>query len=186
MDIKAVTPKKQEALAQYPDLKLFIAGEDRPVSVRAVARFREILQSYDIPASSGQVIDIEQSPQLAKEAQVIGTPALVKEHPLPRKSVIGDLSNAVVVLRALGLSDARKQYAASLAEVPQESLILREAGRSKLKTVRVLMVDFSPVVREGLQCDLSYGLWHRAESACFGCGSSSSASKTGIRPWTTC
>jgi DNA-binding NarL/FixJ family response regulator len=160
MDITTVTRKDQEAPAQGLGLKLFIAGEERPESARAVARFREMLQDYDLHASSVRIVDIEQSPQVAKEAQVIGVPALVKEHPFPRKSVIGDLSDAIVVLRALGLPITKKRYAARVAGNPQEPLIPREAGRAELKTVRVLMIAFSSVVREGLQAILAmdYGI----------------------------
>ena len=159
MDITTVTRKEQEAPAQGLGLKLFIAG-GRPESARAVARLREILQDYDLHASSVQIVDIEQAPQVAKEAQVIGAPALVREYPPPRKSVIGDLSDATVVLRALDLPITKKRYAASVAENPQEPLIPREAGRAELKTVRVLMIDFNPVVREGLQAILAmdYGI----------------------------
>jgi len=159
MDITTVTRKEQEAPAQGLGLKLFIAG-GRPESSRAVARLREMLQDYDLPASSVQIVDIEQSPKVAKEAQVIGVPALVKEHPFPRKSVIGDLSDATVVLRALGLPITKKRYAASVAESPQQPRILGEAGRAELKTVRVLMIGFNPVVREGLQAILAmdYGI----------------------------
>src|SRR4030042_2496874 len=132
MDIKAVTRKEQEAPAQGLDLKLFTAG-GRPESARGVARLQGILQDYDLPANSVQVVDIEQSPQAAKEAQVIGVPALVKEHPFPRKSVIGDLSDAAVVLRALYLPITKKRYAASVAESPQEPLFQREAGRGELQ-----------------------------------------------------
>jgi hypothetical protein len=110
-----------------------------------------MLQDYDLHASSVQIVDIEQTPQVAKDAQVIGAPALVREYPLPRKSVIGDLSDATFVLQALDLPITKKQYAASVAESPQEPLILREAWRAELKTVRVLLIDFNPVVREGLE-----------------------------------
>jgi len=155
MDITTVTRKGREAPAQGLGLKFFIAGEKRPESARAVARFREMLQDYDLHASSVQIVDIEQAPQVAKEAQVIGVPALVKEHPFPRKSVIGDLSDATVVLQALGLPITKKRYAASVAENPQEPLIPREAGCAELKTVRVLMIGFNPVIREGLQAILA-------------------------------
>jgi DNA-binding NarL/FixJ family response regulator len=159
MDIKTVNRKEQESPTQGLDLKLFIAG-GRPESARAVARLQGMLQDYDLPASSVQVVDIEQSPQVAKEAQVVGVPALVKEHPFPRKSVIGDLSDATVVLRALGLPVTKKRYAASVAESPQQTLIPVEAGRAELKTVRVLLIGFNPVVREGLQAILAmdYGI----------------------------
>ena len=38
-----------------------------------------------------------------------------------------------------------------MAESPQEFRILGEAGRAELKTVRVLLIGFNPVVREDLQ-----------------------------------
>src|SRR4030042_4978308 len=159
MDITTVTRKEQEAPAQGLGLKLFIAG-GRPGSARAVARLRGMLQDYDLHASSVQIVDIEQAPQVAKENQVIGTPALVKEHPFPRKSIIGDLSDATVVFRALGLPITKKRYAASVAESPQEPRILGETGRAELKTVRVLMIGFNPIAREGLRAILAmdYGI----------------------------
>jgi len=159
MGIKTVTRKEQEAPAQGLDLKLFIAG-GRPESARAVARLQGMLKDYDIHTSSIQVVDIEQCPQVAKEAQVVGVPALVKEHPFPRKSVIGDLADATVVLRALGLPITKKLYAASVAESPQQPQIPGEAGRAELKTVRVMMLDFNPIIREGLQAILAmdYGI----------------------------
>jgi hypothetical protein len=49
----------------------------------------------------------------------------------------------------------KKRYAASVAENPQEPRILGEAWRAELKTVRVLMIGFNPVVREGLQAILA-------------------------------
>jgi len=159
MDIKTVNRKEQESPTQGLDLKLFIAG-GRPESARAVTRLQGMLQDYDLPASSVRIVDIEQSPQAAKESQVIGVPALVKEHPFPRKSVIGDLVDAAVVLRALGLPITKKRYAASVAESPQETLITGNASHAELKTVRVLMIDFNPIVREGLQAILAmdYGI----------------------------
>ncbi|MFO7462014.1 MAG: circadian clock KaiB family protein [Desulfatiglandales bacterium] len=160
MDIPAVTHKEQEAPVQGLGLKLFITGEERPESARAVARFREMLQDYDLPASSVQVVDIERAPQTAKEAQVIGTPALVRESPFPKKSIIGDLSDATVVLQALDLPITKKRYAASVAESPKKLLIPGETGRTELKTVRVLMIAFDPVVQEELRTILTmdYGI----------------------------
>jgi DNA-binding NarL/FixJ family response regulator len=154
MDIKAVTPKEQEAPAQGLGLKLFISG-GRPESTRAVARLQGMLQDYDLHADSVRIVDIEQDPQLAKEAQVIGVPALVKEHPLPRRSVIGDLSDATAVLRALGLPTAKKRYAAGTSQRPHEPLIPGAPGSAELDTVRVLLVDYDPVVREGLRTILA-------------------------------
>jgi DNA-binding NarL/FixJ family response regulator len=47
-----------------------------------------------------------------------------------------------------------------VAESPQKLLIPREAGHAELKTVRVLLIGFNPVVRESLQAILAmdYGI----------------------------
>jgi DNA-binding NarL/FixJ family response regulator len=160
MDITTVGRGEKEGLRQGLALKLFIAG-GRPESARAVARLRQILKDYDLNASSVQIVDIELAPEVAKEAQVIGTPALVREYPPPRKSVIGDLSDAYVVLEALDLPITKKPYTASLTENPQGPLILKDAAHSEVKTVRVLLIGFNPVVREGLQTILAMD--HRIE-----------------------
>ena len=134
MNIKKIAHKNQETPTQGLDFKLFIAG-GKPESGRAVARLQGMLKEYNLQTSSVQIVDIEQNPQLAKEAQVIGVPTLVKEHPFPRKSIIGDLSNSTVVLRALGLPITKKLYAASVAEneacAPPEFACFRSAPDQK-------------------------------------------------------
>jgi circadian clock protein KaiB len=50
------------------------------------------------------VIDICQHPELAKEEQIIAAPALIKKHPMPRKLMVGDLSDQDMVKRCLGIS----------------------------------------------------------------------------------
>jgi DNA-binding NarL/FixJ family response regulator len=157
--METVAHKEQETPAQGLSLKLFIAG-GRPESAPAVARLQEIVQDYDLPADSVQIVDIERSPRAAKDAQVIGVPALIKEHPFPRRSIIGDLADAAVVQRVLGLPVTRKRYATSVAENPRPQLIPNVTEHLELKTVRVLMIDFNPVVREGLKAILAidYGI----------------------------
>ena len=49
------------------------------------------------------MIDIERSPRLAKENQIVAIPTLVKTFPLPMRRVIGDLSNTERVLAGLDL-----------------------------------------------------------------------------------
>jgi DNA-binding NarL/FixJ family response regulator len=154
MNITTLGRGKKEGLRQGLALTLFIAG-GRPESARAVARLRQILKDYDLGASSVRIVDIELAPEVAKEAQVIGTPALVREYPPPRKSVIGDLSDAKIVLETLDLPITRKPHTASLAENSHGPLVLRDAAHPELKTVRVLLIGFNPVVREGLQTILA-------------------------------
>jgi len=114
-------------MAQKLVLKLFIVG-GRPESALAVGRLLQILQDLGLNAGSVRIVDLQQEPQLAKEAQVVGVPMLVKESPPPRKVIVGDLSNTSVVLDALG-RPSETSYTSSGAATP------READRGDSKTV---------------------------------------------------
>jgi circadian clock protein KaiB len=50
-----------------------------------------------------EVIDLLKNPQLARSEQIVDIPTLVRKSPLPKKSVIGDLSNTNNVLIGLDL-----------------------------------------------------------------------------------
>ena len=50
-----------------------------------------------------EVIDIYQQPALAKGEQILATPTLVKQLPLPLRRLVGDLSNKERVLIGLDL-----------------------------------------------------------------------------------
>jgi circadian clock protein KaiB len=49
------------------------------------------------------VIDICEQPILARESQIIATPTLIKESPLPLRRLVGNMSNTERVLVGLGL-----------------------------------------------------------------------------------
>jgi circadian clock protein KaiB len=40
-----------------------------------------------------EVVDLYRTPERAKEAQVIASPTLLRDNPLPIRRVIGDMSN---------------------------------------------------------------------------------------------
>jgi circadian clock protein KaiB len=48
-------------------------------------------------------VDIHERPDTVRGRGVIATPALVRNWPLPVRQIVGDLSDADKVLRALGL-----------------------------------------------------------------------------------
>lgn len=83
-------------------LRLFITGMT-PRSTEALASIKTICEQnlkgrYDL-----EVIDIYQHPELAKEAQIIAAPTLVKELPEPLRRLIGNLSDTERVLIGLDL-----------------------------------------------------------------------------------
>lgn len=83
-------------------LHLFITGAT-PNSTRAVRNAKEICEQYLAGRYVLSIIDIYQQPELARAQQVLAAPTLIRELPLPRRQVIGDLSDHPKVLSALGL-----------------------------------------------------------------------------------
>jgi circadian clock protein KaiB len=105
----------ENALAAEPEkhyrLRLFVTGTT-PRSARAIQNIRAICEDnlkgrYDL-----EVIDIYQHPEQIKPEQIVVTPTLVKELPLPLRKMIGDLSNKEQVL--IGLDIVQHRLSAKL------------------------------------------------------------------------
>ena len=93
---RRATKAYKKALATRPRgryvLRLFVAGATVR-SRQAVLRVRQLCEAelkgnYDL-----EVIDIYQQPLRARGNQIVATPTLVKEFPLPERRFIGNLSN---------------------------------------------------------------------------------------------
>ena len=52
-----------------------------------------------------EVVDIYQQPDLAREAQIVAAPTLVKRLPLPLRKLVGDLSDKQQVLLGLDIQN---------------------------------------------------------------------------------
>ncbi|MDQ6813000.1 MAG: circadian clock KaiB family protein, partial [Bacteroidota bacterium] len=50
-----------------------------------------------------EIIDVYQQKNLAETEQIIALPLLIKTFPLPKRRLIGDMSDTNKVLRGLGL-----------------------------------------------------------------------------------
>jgi circadian clock protein KaiB len=83
-------------------LRLYITGQT-PRSEASVRNLRKVCDEYLCGHFELQVIDLYQQPELAKEAQVIAAPTLIKKLPLPLRRLVGDLSNKTEVLMGLDL-----------------------------------------------------------------------------------
>lgn len=88
-------------MGQYV-LKLYIVGKTTH-SQTAVANLRQICKEALADQYELTIIDVLENPQLAEEAKILATPTLIKEHPLPVRRIIGDLSHKDTVWSALGL-----------------------------------------------------------------------------------
>jgi circadian clock protein KaiB len=87
-------------------LRLFTSGTT-PRSTRAIRNLCEICEAnlkgrYDL-----EVIDIYQEPGRATESDIIAAPTLIKEHPLPARRMVGDLSDRPKVLFNLAIGGSK-------------------------------------------------------------------------------
>lgn len=82
---------------------LFITGAT-PNSTRAVRNIKEICEEYLAGRYELLIIDIYQQPELARQEQIIAAPTLLRKWPLPRRQLIGDLSDRARALAVMGLS----------------------------------------------------------------------------------
>lgn len=83
-------------------LRLYVTGST-PQSIRAIKNIQKICEdnlpgNYDL-----EVVNLYETPEMAKTEQIIAAPTLVKQLPLPLRRIIGDLSNSEKVLVGLGL-----------------------------------------------------------------------------------
>lgn len=84
-------------------LTLFVSGAS-PLSARAVANARALCQAHLTGRHALTVIDVHSHPALVVAAGVLAVPTLVRESPLPRRRIVGDLAHTANVLRALELA----------------------------------------------------------------------------------
>ena len=95
-----------EPRAASVELCLFVAGETGP-SARARRELDRLRVGLEGGGGRVEVIDVMERPDLAEQAGILATPVLIRVAPLPRRSIIGDLSNWKVVAEMLGLELGR-------------------------------------------------------------------------------
>jgi circadian clock protein KaiB len=91
----------EETDARYV-LRLYVTGMT-PRSQKAIESIKEISEEHLAGRYDLEVIDIYQQPERAQEAQVVATPTLIKQLPLPLRKLIGDMSDKDRVLVGLGV-----------------------------------------------------------------------------------
>jgi circadian clock protein KaiB len=71
--------------------RLFISGKS-PRSDQAIATLEEICQAHLEGDYHVEVVDVIQNPHMAVEENIVVTPTLLKDLPLPVRRIIGDLT----------------------------------------------------------------------------------------------
>jgi circadian clock protein KaiB len=81
-------------------LTLFVSGASES-SARAVAHVREICDEHLNGRHNLNVVDLNQEPGLAGQHHVLATPTLIRDHPLPSRVLVGDMSDHERILAGL-------------------------------------------------------------------------------------
>ncbi|MHB8522213.1 MAG: circadian clock KaiB family protein [Limisphaerales bacterium] len=86
-------------------LRLYVAGQT-PKSLTAFANLKRLCEDHLHGRYTIEVIDLVETPRLAKDDQILALPTLVRKLPHPVRKIIGDLSNTERVLVGLDLISA--------------------------------------------------------------------------------
>src|ERR1035438_1977795 len=84
------------------NLRLYVAGQT-PKSIRAFANLKAMCEEHLKGRYQIEVIDLRKNPQLARGDQIVAIPTLVRRLPLPLRTIVGDLSNSMLLLVGLDL-----------------------------------------------------------------------------------
>ena len=101
---RPVKPRHGKAPRGHYLLRLFVVG-DGPNSKQALSNLRSICQEHLQGRYKIETVDVVKNYAAAVKDNILITPALVLVAPLPRVTVLGNLSDLPKVLLALRLSD---------------------------------------------------------------------------------
>ena len=88
---------------------LFTAYVEGPDMARAVrSRLLELCAGENVTGEV-RVVDVTADPTAAETGNIVGIPTVVREHPTPRRRVIGALDDSRRVAQALGLDDVARE-----------------------------------------------------------------------------
>ena len=107
--MKVKNPRKPARPSRRPvkpwQLRLYVIDQT-PRSLTALANLKQFCETHLKGRYRITVVDLLQHPQLAKGAQILATPAVVRLLPRPVRTLIGTLSNTERVLVGLDLQTA--------------------------------------------------------------------------------
>ena len=104
--VKTCTEEFSQAVAGQAGkkyvLRLYVTGMT-PKSTKAIANVQNLCEKYLEGFYELKIIDIYQQPQMARDEQIIATPTLIKQLPLPIRRLIGDMSDTERFLTGIDL-----------------------------------------------------------------------------------
>jgi circadian clock protein KaiB len=84
-------------------LQLYVSGMS-PKSMEAIKNIKKLCDEHLKDAFELEIIDIYKHPEVASKQQIIFSPSLIKNLPLPKKTLVGNFSDEEKVIKALGIA----------------------------------------------------------------------------------
>ena len=84
-------------------LQLYVSGMS-PKSMEAIENIKRLCDEHLKDAFELEIIDIYKNPEVASQQQIVFSPSLIKNLPLPKKTLVGNLSDTEKVIKALGIT----------------------------------------------------------------------------------
>ena len=84
-------------------LKLYVCGMSWK-SMEAIENIKRLCDEHLKDSFDLEIIDIYKNPKLASEQHIVFSPSLLKDLPLPKRTLVGTLSDTNKVLKALGIT----------------------------------------------------------------------------------
>jgi circadian clock protein KaiB len=84
------------------DLTLFVTGASA-LSARAISDVRTLCETYLHDRYELHIVDVRQNPAVVTSRGVLASPTLIKDFPLPKRVLVGNLSNTQRVLQGLDI-----------------------------------------------------------------------------------
>jgi circadian clock protein KaiB len=85
-------------------LTLYVTGATGR-SLRAIENIKAVCEKFLKDHYDLEIVDLYERPEQAQQAEIVAAPTLVKQHPLPVRRFIGDMSNTEKLLTGLNVPD---------------------------------------------------------------------------------
>jgi len=94
--------KGQYAVVGKIVLQLYVAGMSVK-SMEAIENIRQLCDEHLQGAFELEIIDLYKHPEAASEQQIIFSPSLIRQFPLPKRTMIGNFADTDKVIKGLGI-----------------------------------------------------------------------------------
>ena len=96
------TPRNRFVIEGKLVLQLYVSGMSSK-SMEAIENIKRLCDEHLNGAFQLEIIDLYKNPEAASEQQIIFSPSLIKQLPLPKKTLIGTFADTEKVIKGLGI-----------------------------------------------------------------------------------